>query len=47
MMDYAYEKGVNFFDTAEIYPVYPKRNTAAKPRKLLEIGYKQKKIEKK
>ena len=25
MMDYAYEKGVNFFDTAEIYPVYPKK----------------------
>ena len=36
-----------FFDTAEIYPVYPKRILRAKPRKLLEIGYKlKKKIEK-
>ena len=25
LMDYAYEKGVNFFDTAEMYPVYPKK----------------------
>ena len=23
-MDYAFEKGVNFFDTAEMYPAYPK-----------------------
>ena len=24
IMDAAYEKGVNFFDTAELYPIYPK-----------------------
>ena len=26
-MDYAYEKGVNFFDAAEIYPVMPRKET--------------------
>ena len=25
IMDLAFEKGVNFFDTAEIYPIYPKK----------------------
>ena len=24
IMDYAYDNGVNFFDTSEMYPVYPK-----------------------
>ena len=38
MMDYAYDEGVNFFDTAEIYPVYPKKRQQVKQRKLLEIG---------
>ena len=28
MMDVAYENGINFFDTAEIYPVYPKKETS-------------------
>lgn len=27
IMDKAYENGINFFDTAEIYPVPPKANT--------------------
>ena len=35
MMDYAYEKGVNFFDTAEIYPVYPKKETAGKTEEII------------
>ena len=30
LMDYANEKGVNFFDTAEIYPIYPKKETAGR-----------------
>ena len=38
MMDYANDEGVNFFDTAEIYPVYPKKETAGKTEKLWEIG---------
>ena len=25
IMDYSYENGINFFDTAEMYPVYPKK----------------------
>ena len=28
IMDKAYERGINFFDTAELYPVPPKSNTA-------------------
>lgn len=28
IMDKAYDRGINFFDTAEIYPVPPKANTA-------------------
>ena len=27
IMDYAYDNGVNFFDTSEMYPVYPKKET--------------------
>ena len=28
-------KGVNFFDTAEIYPVYPKKETAGKTEEII------------
>ena len=24
IMDYAYDNGINFIDTAEMYPIYPK-----------------------
>ncbi len=34
-MDYAVEKGVNFFDTAEMYPVYPKKETYGKSEKII------------
>ena len=27
LMNYATGKGVNFFDTAEMYPIYPKKKT--------------------
>ena len=27
IMDYAFDKGINFFDTAEMYPVYPRKET--------------------
>lgn len=27
ILDYAFSKGINFFDTAEMYPVYPKEKT--------------------
>ena len=29
-MDLAFDKGINFFDTAEIYPIYPKKKTSGK-----------------
>ena len=35
MMDYAFRKKVNFFDTAEIYPVYPKKETAGKTEEII------------
>ena len=47
MMDYAYEKGVNFFDTAEIYPVYPKRETAGKTEEIIGDWLQTKKNRKK
>ena len=34
-MDYAYNKGVNFFDTAEMYPVYPKKETYGKSEEII------------
>ena len=27
ILDYAYENGINFIDTAEMYPIYPKKET--------------------
>ncbi len=33
VMDNAFEKGVNFIDTAEIYPIYPKKETIWKIRR--------------
>ena len=44
-MDYAFEKGVNFFDTAEIYPVYPKKETSGKSEEIIGDWFKMKKIE--
>ena len=32
-MDYAYERGINFFDTAEMYRLYPKKETCGKKEK--------------
>ena len=37
-MDYAVERGVNFFDTAELYPVYPKRKQVENQKRLLVNG---------
>ena len=34
-MDYAYNKGVNFFDTAEMYPIYPKQKTYGKSEEII------------
>ncbi len=43
MMDYASEKGINFFDTAEIYPVYPKKETTGKSEEIIGSWLKTKK----
>ena len=34
-MDYAFSQGVNFFDTAEMYPVPPKQNTQGKTEQFI------------
>lgn len=38
-LDYALERGVNFIDTAEMYPVPPTAQTQVKPKSLLAIGW--------
>ena len=35
-MDYAVKRGVNFFDTAEMYPAYPKKETYGKSEDMLK-----------
>lgn len=44
LMDYAFEKGVNFFDTAEMYPIYPKAETSGDSERILGSWIKEKKI---
>ena len=34
-MDYAVEMGVNFFDTAEIYPIRPREETYGRTEKII------------
>ena len=42
-MDFAFEKGVNFFDTAEMYPAYPKEETYGKSEEIIGNWIKTKK----
>ena len=35
IMDYSINKGVNFFDTAEMYPIYPNKNTFGKSEEII------------
>ena len=42
-MDYAVEMGVNFFDTAEMYPHYPKKETCGKSEEIIGDWLKTKK----
>ncbi len=35
IMDFAFENGINFFDTAEMYPVYPKEETQGRTEKII------------
>ncbi len=34
-MDYAFERGVNFFDTAELYAVMPRKETYCKTEEIV------------
>ena len=43
LMDYAIERGVNFIDTAEIYPIYPKKETYGKSEEIIGDWLKTKK----
>ena len=42
-MDYAIDKGVNFFDTAEIYPVMPRKETYGQTEIIIGRWFKEKK----
>jgi len=42
-MDYAFEKGVNFYDTAELYAVMPRKETYGKTEEIIGNWFKMKK----
>ena len=44
-MDYSFEKGVNFFDTAELYSVPPGPETYGKTEEMIGNWFKEKKTE--
>ena len=41
-MDYAFERGVNFFDTAELYAVMPRKETYGKTEEIIGNWFKKK-----
>ena len=43
LMNYAFEKGINFIDTAEIYPIYPKKETSGRSEEIIGDWIKEKK----
>ena len=46
-MDYSLEKGVNFFDTAEVYAVPPRKETQGKSEEIIgKLVYRKKKRDK-
>ena len=42
-MDYAFERGLNFFDTAELYAVMPRKETYGKTEEIIGSWFKNKK----
>tara|TARA_Y100001970_G_C14102759_1_gene786421 strand:+ start:215 stop:1267 length:1053 start_codon:yes stop_codon:yes gene_type:complete len=42
-MNYAYEEGINFFDTAELYAVMPRKETYGKTEEIIGNWFKEKK----
>ena len=43
ILDFAYENGINFIDTAEMYPIYPKWDTQGLTEKIIGDWMKKKK----
>ena len=43
IMDYSYESGINFFDTAEMYPIYPTKETQGLTEEIIGSWIKEKK----
>ena len=44
IMDFAFENGINFIDTAEMYPIYPKAETQGLTEKIIGEWMLKKKI---
>ena len=44
-MNYSVERGVNFFDTAELYAVMPRKETYGKTEEIIGNWFLEKKIE--
>ena len=42
-MDYALKRGINFFDTAELYPIMPRKETYGKTEEIIGNWFKQRK----
>lgn len=40
-MDFALDKGINFFDTAELYPIPPKRETQGRTERVIGSWFKE------
>ena len=40
-MDYAFENGINFFDTAELYPIPPMAETQGKTEEYIGSWFKK------
>ncbi len=43
ILDFAYENGINFIDTAEMYPIYPKAETQGLTEKIVGEWIEKKK----
>jgi aryl-alcohol dehydrogenase-like predicted oxidoreductase len=40
-MDYAYEQGINFFDTAELYPIPPRQEEQGDTERFIGTWFKK------
>ncbi|MCX2725013.1 NADP(H)-dependent aldo-keto reductase [Roseibium salinum] len=40
-MDFAFEKGINFFDAAELYPIPPKKETQGRTERIIGTWFKK------